>query len=146
MSLDVYLINSLEEKLSQWKERKQASIKEAGSMIGLIPMIEEYYDNRLPEEQEELYWANITHNLGAMAKAAEIYQHLWRPDEIGITKAFQLIEPLKEGLKKLKENPHQYKFFNATNGWGTYEHFIPFVEAYLTACIEFPDATVKISR
>lgn len=30
---------------------------------------------------------NITHNLGRMAKEAGIYQHLWRPEEIGVTKA-----------------------------------------------------------
>jgi len=40
-----------------------------------------------------VYDANITHNLGAMAEAAGIYKHLWRPEEIGITKAqlFQFI-------------------------------------------------------
>jgi hypothetical protein len=37
-----------------------------------------------------VYDANITHNLGAMAKAAGIYMHLWRPDEIGIKTASEL--------------------------------------------------------
>ena len=30
-----------------------------------------------------------------MAKEADIYQHLWRPDEIGITKAAELIPPIR---------------------------------------------------
>lgn len=146
MSLDVYLINSLEEKLSEWKEKKQASLKEAGSMIGLIPIIKQYYDDRIPAEQEELYWANITHNLSAMADQCGIYKHLWRPEEIDIKKASQLIEPLKEAVIKLKENPDQYKLLNPKNKWGSYEGFLLFVEAYLKACIDFPNASVRTTR
>ena len=39
-------------------------------------------------EPEGAYSANITHNLGKMAEEAGIYKHLWRPEEIGITKAW----------------------------------------------------------
>src|SRR6266496_3980933 len=46
----------------------------------------------------ELYWRNITHNLNTMADAAGIYKHLWRPEELGITKAGELIAPLAAGL------------------------------------------------
>jgi len=38
-----------------------------------------------------IFEANITHNLNRMAQAAGIYEALWCPDEIGITKAAQLI-------------------------------------------------------
>ncbi len=31
------------------------------------------------QQTEELYDSNITHNLCAMAEAAGIYKHLWRP-------------------------------------------------------------------
>ena len=34
----------------------------------------------------------------------------------------------------------------ATNGWGMYEHFVPFVEKYLEACKEYPDAVIEVSR
>ena len=94
----------------------------------------------------EVYWANITHNLGKMAGEAGIYEALWRPEEIGITKAGQLIEPLQAGLAKLKADPAHYEQFNAPNGWGLYKHFVPFVEKYLAACEENPDATVRVSR
>jgi hypothetical protein len=93
-----------------------------------------------------VYDANITHNLGAMAREAGIYQHLWRPEEIGITKAEQLIEPLRVGLERLKAHPDHYSKFNSPNGWGMYEHFVPFVERYLAACVENPDAEVSVSR
>ena len=94
----------------------------------------------------EVYSANITHNLGDMARAADIYQHLWRPEEIDITKAIQLVEPLRAGLALLKSDPERFEKFNSPNGWGMYEHFVPFVEKYLAACEENPDADVRASR
>ena len=94
----------------------------------------------------EVYTSNITHNLNRMAEAAGIYKHLWRPEEIGITKASQLIEPLEKGLALLMADPEHFKQFNAPNGWGLYKHFVPFVENYLNACKENPDASVVVSR
>lgn len=105
------------------------------------------YDNGETSETdiESVYDANITHNLNKMAEAAGVYMHLWRPSEIGITKASQLIDPLSKGLKKLHDNPEYYKTFEASNGWGLYEHFVPFVEQYLEACIDYPHAIVHAS-
>lgn len=94
----------------------------------------------------ELYEANITHNLNKMAEAAGIYMELWRPDELGIIKAKELISPLEKGLQKLKENREFYEKYNSPNGWGLYKHFVPFVEKYLKACKKFPSATVNVSR
>ena len=93
-----------------------------------------------------IYSDNITHNLNKMANEAGIYKHLWRPEEIGITKAHQLIEPLRAGLELLKSDPARFEKHNASNGWGMYEHFVPFVESYLSACEENPNAEVSVSR
>ena len=93
-----------------------------------------------------IYDANITHNLNQMAKEAGIFEHLWGPEEIGVTKAKQLIEPLRAGLELMKADPARFEKYNASNGWGMYEHFGPFVEQYLAACEENPDATVEVSR
>lgn len=93
-----------------------------------------------------VYDDNITHNLGKMAEAAGIYHHLWRPEEIGVTKAEQLIEPLERGLWFLKADPDKFREFDAPNGWGKYDHFIAFVERYLVACRENPDADVSADR
>ena len=98
------------------------------------------------EYKECFYSANITHNLGKMATEAGIYMHLWRPDEIEIKTAQELIDPLRSGLALLKSDEQRFIQFNATNGWGLYEHFVPFVEKYLNACIENPDAEVRVSR
>ena len=93
-----------------------------------------------------VYDANITHNLNKMAAEAGIYQHLWRPDEIGITHASQLIEPLRVGVALMKSDPARFEAFNASNGWGLYKQFLPWVERYLKACEENPDATVEVNR
>lgn len=94
----------------------------------------------------EVFCANITHNLNKMATAAGIYNCLWRPEEIGIKVAGELIEPLKIGLQKLKDNPEYFKQFNPPNNWGTYDYFVPWVEKYLQACIDNPDAEIRVSR
>lgn len=96
--------------------------------------------------ETNVYEANITHNLNKMASEAGIYKCLWRPEEVGITKAEQLIPLLKEGLSKLMDNPEYYRRFNSPNGWGTYEDFVPWVRRYLDACREFPNAKVEIWR
>lgn len=93
----------------------------------------------------QVYEANITHNLGAMAKEAGIYYHLWHPEEIDIWLAEDLIDPLERGLKRMKANPEQYKAFNPENGWENYEAFIKFVENYLEACKAYPEASIRVS-
>lgn len=97
-------------------------------------------------ETDEVFTANITHNLNKMAIEAGIYKALWYPEESDIVIAGDLIEPLREGLHKLKTNPSKYKKFNPDNGWGSYESLVKFVENYLNACYEYPDATIYISR
>jgi hypothetical protein len=94
----------------------------------------------------EVYWRNITHNLNKMAEEAGIYEVLWRPEELGITKAAELIDPLTVGLEKLKADPERFKQFNAPNGWGDYDSLVDFVETYLEACIDTPNAEVSVSR
>lgn len=97
-------------------------------------------------ETNKVYESNITHNLNTMAEEAGIYQHLWRPDEIGIKKAKELIEPLRNGLHNLKIEPERYKNLNPENGWGSYDGLVEFIEDYLNACYEYPDADVNVSR
>jgi hypothetical protein len=98
------------------------------------------------KETPQFFWKNITHNLGRMADAAGIYRELWRPDELGFTKAEQLIEPLQTGLERLIREPEKFKTFNPENGWGDYNGLVVFVEDYLNACRAHPQANIHISR
>lgn len=93
-----------------------------------------------------VFSANITHNLNTMANAAGIYQALWRPEEIGITTAGQLVPLLRAGLGKLRADPEKFEALNPCNGWGSYDGFVPWVANYLDACEQYPDAEVSVSR
>lgn len=103
-------------------------------------------DSEYEVDEQEVYSANITHNLGEMAREAGIYMYLWRPEELGITIAKELIVPLEIGLNLLKDKPSYFEKFNAENGWGLYEHFVPFVENYLNACKQYPESTIEVDR
>ena len=93
---------------------------------------------------KEVFSRNITHNLNKMADAAGIYKALWHPYEIG-SKAADLIEPLSKGLIELVTHRKKYEAFNSPSGWGMYEHFVPFITAVLTACADYPEATIVAS-
>lgn len=148
MSLDVYLIGAGVRPISTgiW-------VREEGRTREIT---RDEWDRAFPgwepvvatsdEESDELFTANITHNLNTMAGAAGIYEHLWRPEEIGITTARQLIEPLRAGLDQLVCYPERFKQHNPENGWGTYDGLVRFVREYLAACVTNPDATVRVSR
>ena len=148
MSLDVQLKTKEKEKGKE-APRNAIFVRHAGSIKEItqdewnkLYPTREPYGMETEEDDDAVFSYNITHNLTKMANAAGIYQHLWRPEEIGITKAEQLIEPLKKGLEALKGNPDHFKQYNPTNGWGTYQDLVDFVCAYLDACRKYPDAYV----
>lgn len=91
--------------------------------------------------------ANITHNLRKMAKAVseEFYKAVWHPEDLGITTTTQLYNYLFDGLVELKSKPDFYRQFDSPNGWGVYEHFVPWLENYLKACEENPDGEIEVS-
>lgn len=150
MSLDVYLVMK---GFTKTHDGSGIFVRENGATKEISRAEwDERFPNREPVvlekqyESDTVYESNITHNLNKMADEAGIYSHLWRPEEIGINKAEQLIEPLKTGLKLLKSDPARFGKLNPSNGWGTYEGLVNFVTAYLDACIRYPQAEVSVSR
>ena len=147
MSLDVYLTmpiaQMVESKIYIRANGANVEISRA-DWDALYPGCEPFETG--PTETNEVFTANITHNLCAMADAAGIENVLWEPNEYGITKARQLIVPLRNGLEYLKSSPDFFRGYNPKNGWGTYEGFVDFVEKYLAACEAYPDADVSVSR
>ena len=96
-------------------------------------------------EEARLSSYNITHNLNNMAKAVGLYEVLWRPEEIGITTAFQMIVPLEKAIDELVANPDKYKALNPPNGYGSYEDFVSFCRSVLDNCHKYPDAVIEAS-
>lgn len=93
-----------------------------------------------------VYDANITHNLGKMADEAGLYRYLWRPEEVDVKHARDLIPRLTNGLELLRSDPQRFKKLNPPNGWGDYDGLVRFTEQYLAACKDHPDARVSVSR
>lgn len=134
--------------------------------VGLYRIKYSSYDMvNFHKEKEELYWANITHNLIVMAEQAGIYKALWRPyqlhkdyipnedynkeyefEESVTIFASDIIEIVEQGLDLLKLRPDYFSKFDAENGWGRYVNFVPFVEKYLAALKEFPNSIVEVDR
>lgn len=167
MSLDVKLIS----KTPITKKGTGAFIRENGKTKELtIGEVREKYPNAVIEEKEwethTVFDANITHNLTDMARAAGIYEACWRPHRLKSnynipendhkaewafedsveTRAKDIIEILERGFEDMKARPEYFKKFDSENGWGTYKDFLPWVESYLKACRENPNAIIKVSR
>lgn len=94
----------------------------------------------------EVWSGNITHNLNNMAEEAGLYKPLWRPEEVDLANAGQLIPILEKGISKLEADPDTYKALNPDNGWGDYEGLLSFCKGYLEACKEHPDARIRARR
>jgi hypothetical protein len=152
MSLDVHLI-------SRRKVKRPAGsgifVRENGQTIEIS---EEEWQRRHPDREPVRFqppdegdtnvvfsW-NITHNLAKMADKAGLYMALWKPEELNYNVAHDLIDPLRNGLARLKGNREHYQQYNPDNGWGDYEGLVEFVQNYLTACRKHPTAKIEVSR
>jgi hypothetical protein len=97
-----------------------------------------------------IYWIELSTAYGRvlakMAEEAGIYECLWRPEEMGICLASQIIGPLEGGLCLLVANKARFEEFNAPNGWGLWENLVLFCAGYLQACRDNPCASVSVSR
>lgn len=93
----------------------------------------------------EVLSKNITHNLTAMASEAGIYEALWHPERINAKTASDILPLLEAGYWKMKDDPARFEKHNASNGWGTYEHFLPWVKEVLAGCKQYPSAEIWTS-
>lgn len=146
MSLDVKLINHkpLIKHSTGIFVRENGSIKELSYEEARI----QFPNAEINVHQEvtyDVFDGNITHNLTKMAEFLGVYETLWRPHEIGIYYANEIINNLREGIHKMKLMPETYKAYNPENGWGTYEQLLKFMEDYLDACYKYPQAKIDVS-
>ena len=122
--------------------------------------------NEFEYETEYVFEGNITHNLGKMASMAGIYEALWRPHRLkegynipendhdaehefeinSVTTASEILPIIESGFADMEARPEYYKQFNPENGWGNYDIFIRWIEIYINACREYPDAIVEVDR
>jgi hypothetical protein len=92
---------------------------------------------------DEVAWKNITHNLGGMWRAANVYDALY---ESAGKKASEIVDALQRGLADMIKRPEFYRRFDAPNGWGTYEHAVPWLREVLDMCERNPNAIIRVCR
>ena len=94
-----------------------------------------------------VFEANYTHNCAKMAEEAGLYKYVWRPEECDdVETAGDLIEPLRAGIKLMEDDPERFIALNPSNGWGSYDTFLPWLRTYLKACIQTPKAKIYACR
>lgn len=81
-----------------------------------------------------------------MAKEAGIDQALWHPEDVRIEVAGDMTASIYPGYMDITERPEYYRQFDAENGWGTYDDFIPWLDKLLNACQKWPNAEVRAYR
>lgn len=116
MSLDVYL--TIEEPQSH---KPNIYVRKDGRIEAISrDEYNEQFPGREPitctPDDYTVYESNITHNLTVMAAEAGIHMYLWRPEEVGIEIAEQLINPLHQGLGLLESNPERFEELNPESG------------------------------
>lgn len=94
-------------------------------------------------ERNDVFEANITHNVAAMFKEAGAYEILWHGDGKSATEALPI---LKEALRRMQSSPEHFAKFNASNGWGTYEQSVSWLKSVIEGCEYNPFALIYCSR
>jgi hypothetical protein len=80
-----------------------------------------------------------------MAVEAGIYHALWRPNEHGYTYARDISPIIQNGILKMQKNPENFRRFDAKNGWGTYDQFMPWLIKLYSKLLQYPDAKIRVS-
>ena len=158
MSLDLYLRTKtpIKHKIGEGK----GNYSSAGGFTRVLSYDEVkkmWPDYKIPfdpdeeYEDDEYWWANITHNLGKMASHCPtvdgkytLYELLWRPSENG----FEIVTPdyidyVKEGFMYLLTNKTDLLQYNPPidpktgERWGNYELLVDFVKDYIIALCSY---------
>lgn len=88
--------------------------------------------------EEDCWNANITHNLGEMARhipvgETTLYKACWHPEHVNILTSGQLLPLVVEGLHYMIDHRKELKKYESPNGWGTYDGFMKFLMNYKQA-------------
>lgn len=85
-------------------------------------------------------WLNYTSNTGEMIK--EVVGST--PGEWDQMSTKDLAPKISEGIFKLCAKPEKYKHLEPSNGWGSVEGTITFLQRIYNNCLVYPDAIVEV--
>lgn len=86
---------------------------------------------------------SVMHNLAPLARELRAYDTLWHPV---VTSAWQMRPLLQATAQALAERRQELAPRWNDHDCGTYVELEAFVQAYLCACLEHPNATIEVSR
>lgn len=104
------------------------------------------------EAVEDSWSANVTHNMGPMARnvpvrTTTLYMAVWRPDELFKRPTTDDILPmLNDGIAYMASHKEALEKFNPENGWGSYKSFLPWLRTYREMCEDNPGCLITVSR
>lgn len=165
MSLDLYL--ETEKPIKHKRGEAKGNYSDCGGgytkalsyeeVKKLWPNAELPYEPDDEYEDNEWYWANITHNLTKMAShtpclnGKNLYDLLWNPNENGfgyVTEEYQ--KGIEEGLIYLVTHKEELEQYNPPidpetgQRWGEYITLVDFTKAYLIALSSYPYKEEKL--
>lgn len=157
MSLDITIISPepIKKKSTGIYARIDGQTREltCEEVLKVFPGMEPWQIIEEEIETNEFWSGNITHNLGEMAEDClsfdegsqlyNLYDLLWRDTQVPFTGDYinAYIAHLAYCLYILKNDPEHFKKFNPSNGWGTYEQLVNFVEEFIKALITMPEGS-----
>jgi hypothetical protein len=100
---------------------------------------------KLMQDDSIVFDKDLTANLLTMAREADLEQAIWNPEIIGAFQAGDVLPHLIKGVKELIGDSEKYQQYNPSNGWGTYFTLVVFVQRYIAACLNNPEAQIIIA-
>lgn len=146
MSLDVHII---------YKKPKKVNYNKTHAACGsTMAMVADDY-----EVEEKEWHANITHNMGIMARhvptsykrdgeeySISLYDAIWNPDEFNMANTDYVGQAIIHGLSFMFNNAEELEKYNPDNGWGDFGSFILWLVKYWEACRVNPDCKITLSK
>lgn len=94
-----------------------------------------------PEPAEVLEVGNCTSNVAPMWKQA-LGVRLRDYDGVPCERA---LAPLRDGIRRMEDDPAKHRAMEPENGWGDYEGALNYLRKLADACAANPKCTIRIS-
>lgn len=133
-----------EEKWRTFDSDFQPSIEIEDRTNGVDLIIEALNNGSL--EVEAVFEGEVSADLVPIAKKAGIYQHVWHPDELKISRAKELISPIENAIKDMDADMPAFEALNGDDEFGTAKNLKEFLGIYLDACNTYPKAHVRVMK
>ena len=101
---------------------------------------------RTNPEERDVFSSNYTSNCSRMWDAAGCSLRDWAYDKAAGRRASTLIEPLRTAIRTMEEDPQRFREMEPDNRWGSYDGALKWLRSILSACEEYPEASVYVSN